>query len=253
MLLECSESENVEPSSDSNSEVVSKNLEQKGEVTLVNAAIQNPLLELRFNGRRRRPRKCKKTSDSNNGEEYLDKHGWRMHICPFCPYKSLYTGNMERHIQVKHTGEKPFSCKICEKRFTQKCDLKRHMRSHAKDFPFHCSSCRQGFITEELKNEHESSCNQRRFECYLCKDFDKSNGKRIGKLVFKPFQSFDKCHLVTHMRRHIRVKTYKCSHCSKKFDREALLSVHAKNCKMAKRITPKRRLSTPMKFADFII
>ena len=42
-------------------------------------------------------------------------------VCPEpgCDYKSSHTGHVERHFR-KHTGERPFQCKFCDKKFTEK-------------------------------------------------------------------------------------------------------------------------------------
>lgn len=52
----------------------------------------------------------------------------------FCPYCSKYferAGHLERHKRI-HTGEKPYRCEICGRRFNQKCSLKEHMKIHRR-------------------------------------------------------------------------------------------------------------------------
>lgn len=40
-----------------------------------------------------------------------------------------------------HTGEKPYQCKICQKRFTQKSSLNTHQKGHSGEKPYACDFC----------------------------------------------------------------------------------------------------------------
>lgn len=52
-------------------------------------------------------------------------------ICPYCGKCFERAGHLERHKMI-HTGEKPYRCEICWRRFNQKCSLKEHMKIHRR-------------------------------------------------------------------------------------------------------------------------
>lgn len=49
--------------------------------------------------------------------------------CTTCPFSAYLKSNFIEHMRI-HTGEKPFGCKICLKRFTQSSHLKVHSKTH---------------------------------------------------------------------------------------------------------------------------
>lgn len=76
------------------------------------------------------------------------------HTCPHCNYGSNYLSALKRHIMFKHTREKPFKCNFCEKRFTMKDDLTKHIRIHTGEKPYQCPVCLKRFTQKGTLNTH---------------------------------------------------------------------------------------------------
>lgn len=79
----------------------------------------------------------------------------RLYQCPHCEYKSNVLINVKQHIKFKHTGERPFACLICFKRFTTKQNLQVHTRIHTGEKPYRCSVCLKDFNHKSNYDKHK--------------------------------------------------------------------------------------------------
>jgi len=50
-------------------------------------------------------------------------------ICLFCSRKFWSAEDLRRHVRT-HTGETPYACEICQRRFTLKHSMLRHKKKH---------------------------------------------------------------------------------------------------------------------------
>ena len=107
-------------------------------------------------------------------KEYLIRE--KKYECPKCPKKFRDRCDVDRH-QVTHTGEKPFSCLLCDRTFAWADNLNHHLkinhlgekrRSSGKK-SFKCLSCPKKFsYSSELKMHERAHTGEKPYKCSKC-------------------------------------------------------------------------------------
>ena len=78
------------------------------------------------------------------------------------------------HVDLFHEGKKPFSCTLCNSKFTVNQSLKYHISSEHEEKkppkPYRCEICDKNFQSKGKLKEHISSIHDKRkpFACNIC-------------------------------------------------------------------------------------
>ncbi|KAF8793782.1 Zinc finger protein 16 like protein [Argiope bruennichi] len=123
----------------------------------------------------------------------IDCIGGKKYFCRHCPYSSVRLDNMKRH-QLKHTGERPYICSICSKRFAYKCNLIQHTFFQSNlTKPYTSTDCAFG----------------KKYHCKHC-----------------PYSSARLDNMKLHQVKHTGERPYGCPICGKRFAYKSNLNQH---------------------------
>ncbi|XP_066537420.1 zinc finger protein 431 [Hoplias malabaricus] len=127
--------------------------------------------------------------------------------CTLCDRKFSTKLTMRRHMGI-HRGEKPFKCPQCHYSTRLKASLIQHLRVHTGEKPYKCPQCSYASIDRSSLRRHSRTHTQEKpYHCQYC-----------------PYSSIQKKSLDLHCRRHHTGESFPCPLCQYSTpDRQLLL------------------------------
>nr|CAD7459496.1 unnamed protein product [Timema tahoe] len=153
---------------------------------------------------------------SSRTKDWLLARQMKAWVCRVCNKQFTMRGDLRAHERI-HTGEKPYRCTHCDKRFNRSNNLKTHLRTHTGERPFSCLECGRAFSQREhLRTHMRTHTGEKPFSCELC-----------------AVQFTRSCDLTRHIRIHTGDKPYACEVCEKRFTKNNNLVAHRRTHEVA--------------------
>ncbi|XP_070569171.1 zinc finger protein 493-like [Ptychodera flava] len=89
-------------------------------------------------------------SEARIRDKYIPRH----HVCSNCGKNFIGKAALKIHQLVKHMGEKPFACEMCDQRFVSASALITHRRRHTGEKPYKCNICGRAFRHSSTMKRH---------------------------------------------------------------------------------------------------
>ncbi|XP_041971199.1 zinc finger protein OZF-like [Aricia agestis] len=175
-------------------------------------------------------------------EKHMIKHLNIKHACETCGKEFRSLSSLEQHKRT-HLGIKPFQCDKCDRQYTVKTNLIKHLsgpecKKKEPEGELQCHVCNKMFLKKFLLQSHlKRHSTERPFKCSICHSNYKYKStvlrhEQLHKGI-KPYsckicrKTFTHPGLIKpHMRKHTGEKPYQCDLCLKWFSHKHNLQRH---------------------------
>ncbi|XP_017493440.1 PREDICTED: myoneurin-like [Rhagoletis zephyria] len=153
------EQENIVEEHDADASKHAQSTTENIEATEKEAKGRTRKTQNRTNNRSSSTRIAKKGEGLNTSNRY---------VCFKCNRDFSTKTNLNRHMAT-HEGNRAFQCHICDKTFTQNVSLKQHMYTHTGEKPYQCVVCHRGFTQcKSLVFHMRRHTGEKPFPCEKC-------------------------------------------------------------------------------------
>lgn len=180
---------------------------------------------------------CRTCGFATDSEENLREHVARSH----CIESTSSTGDKANKKTNKNNAKYiPVDCPVCNKVFSNKYNMLKHMHSHNNDIIlFNCDLCTKSYKTQGSLTYHKQVAHKGVLR-FICNSCGEAFATRTGRDNHARLHSGDRpytcryCNksyrakntLLRHIDTHLNVRKYKCHICEKKFRKHTHLKYH---------------------------
>lgn len=135
--------------------------------------------------------------------------GEKLFSCNLCDFAATGQNVLISHLKAIHKSECTVQCDKCNMKFSSKQVLEKHFRKTHSEKPFKCELCSKGYSNKAILNRHSCTPSRQKTSCKICGKVYRS----LGSMAY-------------HLLKHKGEKPFACGVCGFRCYRKDYLDTH---------------------------